>query len=75
MYVGRLHKMMNVKVKARGYYMSLLFFTQNLVTDRRLGEDVNLRTSGRVSPLLSFGDSEMMMVMMMMMMVMMAIIY
>ena len=66
---------MNVKVKARGYYMSLLFFTQNLVTDRRLGEDVNLRTSGRVSPLLSFGGSEMMMVMIMMMVMMMAIIY
>lgn len=61
MHVERLHKIMNVKVKARGYYMSLLFFTHNLV-HRRLGEDVNLRTSGRVSPLLSFGGSEMMMV-------------
>lgn len=45
--------------------MSLLFFTQNLV-HRRLEEDVNLRTSGGVSPFLSFGGSEMMMVMMMM---------
>lgn len=65
MHVERLHEIMNVKVKARDYYMSLLFFTQNLV-HRRLEEDVNLRTSGGVSPLLSFGGSEMMMVMMMM---------
>lgn len=68
MHVERLHEIMNVKVKARGYYMSLLFFTQNLV-HRKLEEDINLRTSGGVPPFLSFGSSEMMMVMMMMMVV------
>ena len=39
-----------------------------------LGEDVNLRTSGSVSPVLLFRGSKKMMVMMMMM-VMMAVIY
>lgn len=32
MYVGRPHEIMNVKVKARGYYtVSFLFLTWNLV--------------------------------------------
>lgn len=35
-------------------------------TNRRLGEDVSLRTSGRVSALLSFGGSKKMVIMMMM---------
>lgn len=41
---GRLCEITNVKVKARAYYMSLVF-THSLA-HRRLGEDVNLRTSG-----------------------------
>lgn len=65
MYVERLQEIMNVKGKARGYYMSLVFSHRTLITDGRLGEDANLRTSGRVSPLLLFGGSEMMMVVMM----------
>lgn len=50
MYVGRLHEIMNVKVKARGYYtVSFVFDMGTWFTDRMLGEDINLRTSGSVS--------------------------